>query len=428
MRLSPLRCLPIIAREPRPDLAYVTDMEQATLRKFVSISVLFHGGLFGLLLLLSVYSPPFSDRPLKVRLIGPPETPGLPAPAPPASSEPSPRLVPPARAEKAPEPVAPPVPPKPKEVERPAPPAKTVERPPAAPEKPPAKTEVKPPPAPPAPPTPPPAKPAAAPPAPTPPAAPAAKVEPPPAARSGTSQPTQENPVPGTESREAKAPPPPPESTPASKPPPRVASLPPLPPVELPRSLAPEAPRESSRPPAPEAARVLPPTPSPGAGLSLGGASKELGPPPAPGGSAASRARPARPSIRDQIASLGSGEWAEGQGSAKQTIDLDNREPQYVDYLALLKRRIERVWGYPPEAANNGISGDLLLIFTLNKSGSLIDLRLIRSSGFPVLDEAAIRAVKLAAPYDPFPAYMGSDPWNIRASFTYYLPYGFRRY
>jgi protein TonB len=253
-------------------------------------------------------------------------------------------------------------------------------------------------------------------------------VEAPPAPRSGTSEPTKESPAPGTEGRQAKAPPVPPESAPASKPPPQVASLPTLPPVELPRAAAPETAREAPRPPGPEAARVLPPTPPPGAGLSLGGASKELGPPTAPGDSAGSRARPARPSIRDQIASLGSGEWAEGQGSAKQTIDLDNREPKYVDYLALLKRRIERVWGYPPQAANEGISGDLLLIFTLNKSGSLIDLRLIRSSGFPILDEAAIRAVKLAAPYDPFPAYMGTDPWNIRASFTYYLPYGFRRY
>jgi protein TonB len=178
---------------------------------------------------------------------------------------------------------------------------------------------------------------------------------------------------------------------------------------------------------APEASQVLPPAAPPRSGLSLGGASQELGPPPAPGAPSGGSTRPARPSLRDQIASLGSGEWAEGQGSAKQTIDLDNREPHYVDYLALLKRRIERVWGYPPEAANHGISGDLLLIFTLNKSGSLIDLHLIRSSGFPVLDEAAIRAVKLAAPYDPFPAYMGTDPWNIRASFTYYLPYGFRR-
>jgi protein TonB len=294
-------------------------------------------------------------------------------------------------------------------VERPAPPARPPEPQPAAPEK----AEVKPPPA-------------IPPPAPTPPAAPAAKVEPPPAPRSGTSEPTQESAPPGAGGREAKAPPLPAESAPASKPPPQVASLPALPPVELPRTAAPEVTQRVPRPAGPETALVSPPAAPPLPGLSLGGASKELGPP-APG-AAGSPARPARPSLRDQIASLGSGEWAEGQGSAKQTIDLDNREPHYVDYLALLKRRIERVWGYPPEAANSGISGDLLLIFTLNKSGSLIDLRLIRSSGFPVLDEAAIRAVKLAAPYDPFPPYMGTDPWNIRASFTYYLPYGFRRY
>jgi len=374
-------------------------MSQATLRKFLSISVLFHGGLFGLLLLLGLYPPTFSDRPLRVRLIEPPGTPSLPAPAPPASSEPGTRPVPPANAEKTPGRMPPlPAPPRSSEVDRPAPPARAPERRSTGPDK----AEAKPP----------------APP-------PAAKLDEP---RGGTSEPTTESRGPGTESRETKVPPVTPgESAPATKPPPQVASLPPLPPVELPRSVAPEAPREMPRPAGPEAARVLPPAAPPRAGLSLGGGSQELGPPPAPGAAAGSSARPARPSLRDQIASLGSGEWAEGQGSAKQTVDLDNREPGFVDYLALLKRRIERVWGYPSEAANSGISGDLLLIFTLNKSGTLVDLRLIRSSGFPVLDEAAIRAVKLAAPYDPFPAYMGSDPWNIRASFTYYLPYGFRR-
>jgi protein TonB len=51
----------------------------------------------------------------------------------------------------------------------------------------------------------------------------------------------------------------------------------------------------------------------------------------------------------------------------------------------------------------------------------------VHSSGFPILDQEALRAVKQAAPYDPFPPQMGDEPWNISASFHYYLPYRFRR-
>ena len=161
-------------------------------------------------------------------------------------------------------------------------------------------------------------------------------------------------------------------------------------------------------------------------GLSLGGpprATPEL--------SEATRGAPspgaARRSLRDQIASLGSGLEGDAGGVAKQTVSLDSRDPLFLSYLARVKRRIERVWVYPEEALNHGVGGDLLLIFTLNKAGSLANIRLVHSSGFPILDEEALRAVKLAAPFDPFPPQMGDEPWNISASFHYNLPVRFRR-
>jgi protein TonB len=76
---------------------------------------------------------------------------------------------------------------------------------------------------------------------------------------------------------------------------------------------------------------------------------------------------------------------------------------------------------------NHGISGELLIIFTLNSSGSLTYIRLIQSSGFPILDEEALQAVKLAAPFDPFVPQMGDEPLNISATFHYDLPRPLRR-
>jgi len=75
----------------------------------------------------------------------------------------------------------------------------------------------------------------------------------------------------------------------------------------------------------------------------------------------------------------------------------------------------------------HGISGELVILFTLNKAGSLTYIRLAQGSGYPVLDEEALRAVKVSAPFDPFLSQMGEEPLNISAWFHYDLPYRFRR-
>ncbi len=201
---------------------------------------------------------------------------------------------------------------------------------------------------------------------------------------------------------------------PSSPPPPQVAARP------TPEPTVPSTQRLAEPPP------DLPPVRAPERrGLTLGG------PPPGtsvvPQGKAVSPSGGIRPSLRDQIASLGSGLSGDADEPAKRTIHLDSRDPVYLPYLARLKQRIQREWVYPEEAWSRGVSGDLLLVFTLNKNGSLTNLRLVQSSGFPILDQEALRAIKQSAPFDPFPPQMGEEPWNISAAFHYNLPYRFRR-
>jgi protein TonB len=114
------------------------------------------------------------------------------------------------------------------------------------------------------------------------------------------------------------------------------------------------------------------------------------------------------------------------EADAKHTISLDDRRPQYLDYLGRLKQRIQREWAYPLEAQRLGLFGELLLVFTVNKEGSLLNLRLVQSSGFPILDNEALRAVRAAAPFDPIPPEMGTEAWNIRGAFNYLGPPRFR--
>jgi protein TonB len=64
---------------------------------------------------------------------------------------------------------------------------------------------------------------------------------------------------------------------------------------------------------------------------------------------------------------------------------------------------------YPAEARNSGLYGDLRLLVTLRKDGSLKEVLVVQSSGSALLDDAAIRIVRLAAPYPPFPEEMSRN-------------------
>jgi protein TonB len=74
-------------------------------------------------------------------------------------------------------------------------------------------------------------------------------------------------------------------------------------------------------------------------------------------------------------------------------------------YLAEWRRRVETVGNqyYPQASLRYGIYGALRMLVTVRSDGSLEDVRLLESSGYAVLDEAALRIVRLAAPSPPFP-------------------------
>ena len=109
-------------------------------------------------------------------------------------------------------------------------------------------------------------------------------------------------------------------------------------------------------------------------------------------------------------------EIAEDDGEA---ISLDTRETKYASYFARIKRQIELSWDYPSEAQRKGITGELTLRFQISRDGNLTNIRLINGSGYNVLDEAALQAVKSAAPYYPFPVTIDRETLAILANFIY---------
>ncbi|NOY64905.1 MAG: energy transducer TonB, partial [Nitrospirae bacterium] len=98
---------------------------------------------------------------------------------------------------------------------------------------------------------------------------------------------------------------------------------------------------------------------------------------------------------------------AEKERKKKGSITFESKNLKYYSYMLKLKRRIESIWTYPEEAARRGIFGDLYIEFTIRKDGSLGAVRLLRTSGYPDLDEAAMRALKDGQPYWPLPEHWG---------------------
>ncbi|WJN59251.1 TonB protein [Pseudomonas sp. SO81] len=68
------------------------------------------------------------------------------------------------------------------------------------------------------------------------------------------------------------------------------------------------------------------------------------------------------------------------------------------------RKKVERVGNlnYPEEARRQRVYGSLRLLVSINRDGTLYEVQVLEPSGQPVLDQAALRIVRLAAPFAPF--------------------------
>ena len=88
--------------------------------------------------------------------------------------------------------------------------------------------------------------------------------------------------------------------------------------------------------------------------------------------------------------------------SAKRAVD--------AAYLHGWRARLEAVGNkyYPEASLRYGIYGELRLLVIIRQDGSLEDIQVLSSSGYAVLDEAAMKIVRLAAPFAPFPSELSA--------------------
>lgn len=119
---------------------------------------------------------------------------------------------------------------------------------------------------------------------------------------------------------------------------------------------------------------------------------------------------------------IGDSARKEESGAKKKKDDsltFDTSDYRYAGYMRKLKEKIESIWVYPPEAQARGLYGDLKIRFTIKRDGKLGAVELERTSGYKMLDDAAIKALKDGEPYWPIPEKWGMDSYTIYGHFVY---------
>jgi TonB family protein len=245
----------------------------------------------------------------------------------------------------------------------------------------------------------------------------------------------------------APSPPPAPRAPSRSSPPaPKVAASPPRAP-EPARQSAPAAPRPEPEParqvasapaaPVPDAASVPTPPPAPStpdpAPEPAERAPAEAAPPPPAQPQVASLPQPsqppgrAAPDMRTALRRGSGGAGGSGEGRAGiegEAIPLDSKDPRYSDYLDRVRRAIKEKWGFPCVKNSSTHeceykSTQLIIEFGIAKDGKVPFVTVVRSSGYPIYDDYAVNAVKLAAPFPPIPDSFSKSGVPIHATFSY---------
>lgn len=91
------------------------------------------------------------------------------------------------------------------------------------------------------------------------------------------------------------------------------------------------------------------------------------------------------------------------------------RASEQAEYLRHWIEWVEKIGNenYPEEAHRKQIFGDIRLAVTIERDGSVAGIEILESSGQRVLDQAAIRIVRLATPFRPIPPGIEADRIEI---------------
>lgn len=90
---------------------------------------------------------------------------------------------------------------------------------------------------------------------------------------------------------------------------------------------------------------------------------------------------------------------------AEQDVD-------FGPYMAKMQRRVKRSW-FPPKCSE---SKRVIAAWTISRDGSLSNLRITQAAGLKLSNDAALKAVKSSAPFEPLPQ---GAPESVDINFTF---------
>ncbi|MDP9084808.1 MAG: TonB family protein [Pseudomonadota bacterium] len=110
-----------------------------------------------------------------------------------------------------------------------------------------------------------------------------------------------------------------------------------------------------------------------------------------------------------------------GEARHQLWIAADTRASDVAVYLDVWRRKIERVgtMNFPDVATRRKLSGTPVIEVVIGSDGKLLETVVRRTSGHVEIDEAAMRILKLAAPYEPFPTDLANKHDEIRIAYEW---------
>lgn len=105
-----------------------------------------------------------------------------------------------------------------------------------------------------------------------------------------------------------------------------------------------------------------------------------------------------------------------GSGGGSGSSAERQRTRYLAEHFAYIRAIINKQVTYPGRARREGWSGKVRVSFVIQEDGSVTDIRILGSSGYEILDQSAVEAIRRAAPF-PRPPVRA----ELRMPITYHL-------
>lgn len=89
----------------------------------------------------------------------------------------------------------------------------------------------------------------------------------------------------------------------------------------------------------------------------------------------------------------------------RRMTSVATRSSTEAEYLNRWTQKVELMGNqnFPKPALENRLFGSLRLSVIINSDGTVDKVEVLKPSGHPILDQAALQIIRMAAPFDPFP-------------------------